>query len=194
MNNVDICNYALNHLGQRSITSLTESSNEARKCSQVFELVRDSVLRAHDWSFASKTDALAMLSETIIGWDYLYTKPVNCLFVRRVFNLGNEKEEVPTEFEELKSPLGIKAIATDIDEAYAKYTVKITDPNDYDSNFVEAFSYKIASVLAKPLTGDMAIMTEMERLYNTSLPEAKRVNKSGGYKKPSTYSSYLSAR
>jgi hypothetical protein len=194
ISNVDICNVALNHLGQRAITALTEQSNEARKCNLIFNIARDSVLRSHDWSFAAKTEALAVLSETFIGWDFLYARPSNCLFIRRIFNEGNVNDNIPNEFKEVKSTIGQKAIATNTDLAYIEYTIPVTDPNDYDPNFVEAFTFKLASMLCKSLTGDLEMMKVMDALFQQSIPEAKRVNKGSNYRKPSDYSSYLAAR
>ena len=47
---VDICNSALNIIGDSNIIALTEDSRAARVCNQRFEFVRDSVFRAHPWN------------------------------------------------------------------------------------------------------------------------------------------------
>ena len=67
---VEICNLALTHLGVKTITLLTEPSEGARRIKAVYDSTRDSVLRAHNWNFAGKTEALAEISgEPTLGWE-----------------------------------------------------------------------------------------------------------------------------
>lgn len=193
--NVQICNLALGHLGQKAITSLSESSNNARKCSTFFESARDSVLRAAAWNFSTSERALALIDdETLLGWDYIYARPSNALFVRKVYNEYTLESKVGDEFKEFKASSGQLAIACDVENAYAEITVQVTDPNDFDENFIEALSFKLASFLAKPLTGDMKIEERMDTKYKLLIGEAQKINYSEGKPKNNNVSSYVSAR
>lgn len=192
---VQICNLALAHIGQRPILALTDNSNEARKCLLYYDLAKDSVLRAHNWNFAKSIEPLALISEEQIpGWDFLYARPANCLFVRRVFNESNVKESLPSEFMQFKTPLNKKAIATNVDSAYAEFTRKITDPTDFDPVFIEALSFKLASLLSKTLTGDLSQSDRMEGRFLMQISDAKRSNQSEQVIRKETYNSFIDAR
>ena len=98
---VIIANMALAHINKRQITSLTEQSEEARKCSLFYHRARRSMLRACDWNFSTINQALALLQsvassdfdatwatlqDVIPGFSYMYAEPSQCLRVRKVYN------------------------------------------------------------------------------------------------------------
>ena len=56
---IDICNKALDKLGQNPIISLTDGNKAANLCTRNWPLVRDQVLREHPWNFAMKRAILA---------------------------------------------------------------------------------------------------------------------------------------
>lgn len=59
---VSICNRALAAIGSRStISSLTESSKEARNCNLIYTETRDEVMQMAFWNFAKKTAYLALV-------------------------------------------------------------------------------------------------------------------------------------
>lgn len=193
---VDICNLALTHIGKASISSLDEASEPARKCKLIYSISRDAVLRASTWKFATKVEALAEISgETLLGWDYLYKEPSTCLFVRKIYNEATVGLPDPQEFKQLLSPLtSQKAIAAKIEQAYAEFTNRVTDPNLYDTSFIKALSYLLASELAQPLTGDLAMGKRMLDVYSVMIDEAQLTNGSEGFVKQQRTSSYLDAR
>lgn len=192
---VEICNLALSHLAQSSISALTQATEQARKCNQYYEFARDSVLRAHDWNFSTKVEALAEIAdEEILGWDYVYQRPTNCLYIRKIYNESTIDSPIPTEYEEYKTSTNQRGIACDIEEAYCKYTRKVTDPNDFDPSFIEAISFKLAALMAKPLTGDLSLAKKMEDAYSLSISDAKRLNASERKIQPTQYNSYVDER
>lgn len=193
---VDICNLALSHIGQSSITSLTETSNDARKCNLSYTFALESVLRAHDWNFATKVEVLAQIAdEEIPGWTYVYARPNNCLFIRRIFNENSALNQVPEKFREIKTNNNQKAIVCDVDFAYIEYTQKVTDPNDFDSIFVEALSYKLAGLICKGITGDAKLAEAMEQKYLVVVSDARRLNSSErNLRNADPYVSYIEAR
>ena len=75
---VDICNEALDLLGAATITALTQNSKEARLCNRNYELVRDSVLRAHPWNTAVTRKNLPQdATAPDFGFTYQYTLPTD---------------------------------------------------------------------------------------------------------------------
>ena len=49
---VSICNLALQRVGAKAISKLTEDTTAGRACNRVYAQARDSELRTHPWSFA----------------------------------------------------------------------------------------------------------------------------------------------
>lgn len=168
---VEICKLALSNIRARSINSLTESSVEAQQCKLKYSIVRDFLLRDVPWQFAREVKALALRTDEPLEWVYAYQYPSDCLNVRYItadFGFKDQtadgiayrdrydvwfvepERQVPFE---LGSFSDGKAILTDQEDAYAVYTKRVTDPNQYDSQFILAFSWYLASELAVPLVG-----------------------------------------
>lgn len=214
---VEICNLALTHIGVKSISSMTEPSEPARKLNLVYPTARDAALRAHDWSFASQEVALAeVANESVLAWDYLYKYPASCVAVRELYNpnmigggpepltrfdaeLGFARDRsttrVPIKFQELLSPQSNqKAIGTNLPSAYARFTFQVTDPSLYDASFVTAFSYLLASMLAQHLAGNPDLGKGLYAIASQLISEAGRQNKSEGVDEPSKTSPYVNGR
>ncbi len=180
---VDICNFALSNIGAKSITAIDQISEEARKCLLFWEQALDSTLRSHDWNFAGQNIALALIAdETVIGWDYLYGYPANCLMIRKIYSESTDFDAKYTEeFEEMLSPsTNQKSIATDVEDAYARFTMRVTDTTLFDASFVKALSYELSSLLAKPLTGDLNMAKAMSAAAAGTISAAMGHNKSEG--------------
>jgi len=58
MENVDWCNQSLIALGQSTITALTDDNENARRCSALYETIRNDLLCKHPWNFAIKRSTL----------------------------------------------------------------------------------------------------------------------------------------
>lgn len=193
---VQICNLALMNIGVRSITSLTEASEAARRCALVYDAAVEAVLREHDWNFANRTESLALISgETLDGWEYVYMYPSNCLNPLKIKDEDGSAPDVPYVFKVQQSSSGAsKSIATDVVNAKLEYTAKISDEAMFDSSFVEALSYKLAAMLAQPLTKNTTLAGNMFTLYQSVMLKAKSVNKNEGNYKSEPTSSYIDAR
>jgi len=192
----EIINLALTHLGAKVISSITESTEVARRAAVVYDPARDECLRSCDWAFATQIVALAEIAnETVTGWDYLYAYPSNCLRVRKVINSATSLTEEPPKFRELLSPTtSAKALASDLESASAEFTYKVTDTTLYDSAFVSAFSYLLAAKLAQTLTGNTQLAGQMMNIYMALVSDARRLNSTEDNDKPHTSSPYLDAR
>ena len=96
-----ICNQALAHIKQRTIASLTEQSEQARKCALFYDSSRRATLRSCDWNFATVHQQLAELGNVNAAqanptipsfqdifpqWNYLYAYPAKCARFRKIYN------------------------------------------------------------------------------------------------------------
>lgn len=160
--NVQVCNYALTLLGANNITALDESSEEARKCSALFDLVRDKVLVAHPWNFAIARVNLGLLADAPESdYDYKFQLPNGCLRVLST-NLP-EGDSYKIEGREL---------LCDASSIIIKYIDQLTDVSKWSPQFVTAIGSALAAALAYPLTGSRTIEADMNALYERELKQA----------------------
>lgn len=192
---VSICNMALRRLGVRGITSLDERSVAAEKCKEVYPQMVDVVLRDHDWGFATKTQAPGLVNESVIGWDYLYKTPSDCLKPRKVYTEASYGLDTPEPFVERLSPItGTKVIATNLAEATLEYTHRVTNVNLFDVAFTEALAWRIAAELANDLTSKVGNTLDFMKVYAATLAQAKFLDENAKYENPKNYCDYIDGR
>ena len=151
---VAICNQALGRLRAKQIAALTDDSVEANACTTYYESSRDLVLADFPWNFANKAIAIAQLVETPIEWGFAYTYPADALTLNKLMALSNLRHYTdPTEWEIGLLSDDTKAIFTNLDVAYAKYTAKVTNVNQFTPHFVTALGWYLASEIAIPVAG-----------------------------------------
>lgn len=172
-----ICNLALGHLGIPSIADIEQTeSTEARLCRSFYPLSRDSLLREHEWNFAIKRAVLSQLvTGPTYGYDYAYQLPDDCL---RVLAVNNTQPSDPSR----RFAIEGETVVTNEETAQAAYLFRQEDTTRFDPIFIEALSYKLASMLAGPLTQDEAMKREMERNYALTVAKAKYIDGNEGRK------------
>lgn len=166
---IAICNLALSLLAGNRITSFTASEDdslEAELCDDNYDQARDYALEARDWTFARARveldkDALA----PSFGYGSKMELPAACLIVRRISS--------NTDF---KSPIDYSKegrwILCDWDTIYVAYTKKETDVTIFSPSFTQALAYRLASVLAIPLTESKSLEKSMETKFQLEVMEA----------------------
>jgi len=178
VSSVDICNKALNRLGCRIITSLTEQSQEAIRCNLVFSQCREAVLRDYPWGFANMITTLAAISnDTVPGWDYVYAYPSNCVCIRKLFEDATAQNPVAADHDEVLTPTTkVRALVCDITPAYVQYTYSTSDTSLFDPVFVEALALRVAFEVAFALTGNDALVQSTQKEYIIKISEARKLD------------------
>ena len=184
----DICNAAISHVGTRSkISSITEGSQEANACLTHFAMVRDATLRAFDWNFARKTVALANISlpipagqtvaptSNVARWSYEYLIPTDCIRLRRLNDVP--LIVLPETFCELAADTDatgatINVILSNTSPVSAIYTAQVTDPNRWDTGFVDAVTYGLAARVCFELSGKEEREKALTQMWQMALREA----------------------
>lgn len=170
---IDVCNLALSNLGDSANVSCIDppdGSAQAMHCARFYPIAREALLEMHDWNFATRRIALALLSSTIAPWVYCYAKPNLIKKVIAVvppdadddytspasysFNQDDVVQAVrpvpqPYALETLSD--GTEVICTNQESAVLRYTVSITDPTKFSSLFTLALGWLLASMLAGPI-------------------------------------------
>lgn len=190
---VDICNLALSHITEKTITSMTEKSVEAQTLSEFWNNALYQTLRDFAWPFATKYDNLSLVVTNPNGlWQYAYLLPSDCLYFRRIlsgFQQDGRQQRVPyiiaksdfinnptvTPATTYTAQAGAMYIFTNWQNAQCEYTYLVTDMTQAPLDFVMALSFRLAAFVVPRLTGGdpFKLRPEMEAKYDMEITKAK---------------------
>jgi hypothetical protein len=140
---VSICSNALLMLGAQPINDLSEANDRARLASNLYESLRDSVLRSHPWNCAIKRVALAPdATAPAFDWTYQFTLPGDCL---RVLSVGFDGLADAHLVEDRK-------LLCNANPAYLRYVYRNTNPTTWDAQLVHAMELAMAAGMAYGIT------------------------------------------
>lgn len=143
---VEICNRALQKLGAKRITSLTQDSVNARACNASYEAVRDKVLRCHIWNFAIKRAELpASSSAPAFGRANSYPLPSD--FVK----LAPQYPEWNQYYRDWQIE-GRSILTNDRGPIQIRYIYQVSDPNEMDPIFRELLATELAFEMCEEIT------------------------------------------
>lgn len=166
---VEIANLALAHLGDSAtVSSLSppEGSAQAEKCARFYPLARDVMQEDFVWNFCVRRKMLALIGGWSSGkWAYAYAAPSEMLRPISVSHPDASADQVDAlggrpgvPFRLEGTDTGQVVILTNLPDAELRYTVKVRDSTKFSAQFVEALSWRLASMLAGPiLKGDAGI-------------------------------------
>lgn len=156
----DLVNQALRRIAYPTpVGFIYEGSKPARVALDLYGQTRDNLLGARDWDFARQAVTLDLLKTAPVGgygltgwtsayppppWIYEYAYPGDAIMVRSVRPtpvLIVEYDPQPNIFVAANdTDLNAKVILTNLANAQAVITGKVTDPGQWlDNNFIEAF-------------------------------------------------------
>lgn len=193
---VDICNLALGRLGDDATVSSIdppEGSVQSSHCARFYPIARDSMLEMHQWGFATRRTALALLAEAPPSqWRYAYAMPAGALnllavtasdaqddystgsampysrpgsFAQEGFGLYAPQPYVTESMED-----GAGVIYTNQQNAVLRFTGLVSDTSKFSPLFADALGWLLASHLAGPIlkgeTGAAAAKSCMQ-MFNT---------------------------
>lgn len=179
---IDICNLALIHIGEAgNVASIDppENSTQARYCARLYPVARDEVLEAHTWRFNTRRVALASVQvpESVAGeWTCAYGLPADCLRPFQVYCPGRTEVGKTEDFTVEVSASGDQVIYTNVEGAYLKYVIRVTDAAKFPPTFVAALSARLASKLASPMTRSAGMISGMDKLARVELANAAAVD------------------
>lgn len=175
MQSTDICNMALSYIGKDRIDSIDDDSETAKQCRIHYNHTRKRMLLAYPWGFARRCDKIALLTSTVPGWTYCYAYPSECLSVQFVFDEDHarHKEMHRQDFRVVMVSAYDRAIATDVDEAYAEFTYDVKDPSVFSEEFSDGLAHLLAAAMAISVTGSAAIQTQNIELAQQAIEQAK---------------------
>lgn len=173
---VSICSNALLLLGSQPISSFDETSDSAKLCSNLWETVRDGVLRAHPWNCAIKRANLAPKAEApVYGFSYAFTMPADLLRLLEADTAYDYKIEG-------------RDILADENPLYIKYVFKNEDYSTYDTLLVDALVAAMQASLAYPITKSTTQQEAAWKIYSEKLKLARAVDGQEG--SPDTFGDF----
>lgn len=180
MTEADICRLALDHIGAKSITSLTELSTEAQVCNRLYPMCRDQVLRDYPWAFAQVHRTLAEITVTNkFGFEYAYQYPTDCVRALYIYRVLMSASPIAFKVASGGPSVG-KLIFTNQYQAELVYTFKCDNAYLYDDSFIAALSYRLASELVMPITKNAKLVTPMQQLYQAQISSAAVIDSQEG--------------
>ena len=168
-----ICNMGLGKLGALRIDDVeTDSSIQAIQCRLHYEQTRDALLRSISWRFArARTELTQDGTDPDFEWDNQFILPDDFLRFRSIY------EETGTTSKSRRHALEGQRLLTNLSEVSLRYIKKVTDPTEFDSLFIEVFTWIMANKMIGPLTGgDARIQKKIDTALDKLIPKAKAVN------------------
>lgn len=182
---VQICNSALIKVGTDLIITLEEDNKRARVCKHQYPLLRDEVLRAHPWNFATARVQLAEVlpAPTFGEYEKWFELPDDCLRVLNIINGDGLKWAVEGD-----------KLLVNTDSVNIRYIKRVTDTTLYDANFTEVLATRIAADLAWSLVQDAEMQEKIMAQYNRLVRPARSYDAQEGSAPKVSTSTWLSAR
>jgi hypothetical protein len=152
---LDIANLALGRLGT-SVSILdynSENTAQAKIIRRHFRFSLDTLLEKHDWNFATKFAPLCLVSEdSEDNFKYTYQIPTDCLVIREIAEFGkfypvSRYEDEKIQWQQVFNSSGPR-IKTNLPDAYAKYTVRVSEDIQFPSHFGRALIAQLALDIA----------------------------------------------
>lgn len=173
---VDIINHALTKLGEVRIQDVEEDSKPAREALAVWDLLLESELALNSWAFAARRASIAALAAAPAwGYQFAYEFPQDLLALTYV---NGQSVISIADFNGSTSPIYKvegREILTDIaGPLQIMYTARVTDPDNWDAGFRNAFAIKLAQVLCFSLTQREGKESGLYQEYLAAVQTAKQ--------------------
>ena len=167
----DVANVALTLIGQPTITSRTDGSSTANTVDELFDEVRDDLLRSHPWNFATKRVKLAQSSTTpVFEFDFAYPLPADWIRTISVHSNDAGHGTVLHRMELIESQ---RAIIVSADQIFLRYVFQVIDPNLMAPDFRRAFELALARDLSVPLASSNTLQDQIDKQFRRKMAQAR---------------------
>ena len=180
MSSTKIANLALQKIGEARINSLDdEADKNARVCKLNYEQARGEALMACRWRFAKKQTSISKLAAApTYKWQAAYQLPSDCL---RLTEIQGDDVWIPKEYFDIQGKSLMLYDSNDFDvpadTVNIEYIADVTDTTYFDYLFTNVLALKLASMIARPLTGSDSLGPQLtQELETSALPKAMEIN------------------
>lgn len=187
-----VMNQALIEVGASTITSRTDGSVSANAVDEIYDDIRDDLLRSHNWNFATKRAKLARVSTApAFEFDHAYALPSDWL---KTVSVHNNDAGHGTMLYKMEL-IGVqRCIVTSAEDVYLRYVSKVTDPNLMVVDFRTALKFALAVPLSIKLASSNTLREQMKQEAKMSLASARSSDAMGAFPERRPRGSWASSR
>lgn len=161
---VSICSNALLMLGADPLNSLSDTSDHAVMCLNLYPAARDVVLRSHPWNCAIKRVVLAPnATAPLFDYAYSFNLPADWL---RTLSVGDSSYATDYVSEG-------RQLLSDESSLPLRYVFRNEDENTWHAGLVEAVTMAMAERLAYPITSSASMQQTMMQKLQEVLKRAR---------------------
>lgn len=198
----DVVNLALARIGAATISDLdNDTTREAVLARVLYYNVRDSLLRAHHWSFATQRAQLTDSgTDPTFGWDNAFVLPTDFVRIVDVFASNSLSHRIPYKIENQNITTGTaaatdhKLVLCNSSDCYIIYIFQQTDVTKWTYDFQDAVGWMLASELSRALVGSNPDWRELRNEGNRALSRAKAVDGIEDYPDELAWGTWLTER
>lgn len=168
-----ICIKALDMIGEKSITAITDATPRAQALNREYESTLREVLDAAPWTFAKKPVILTQaVTPPLFRWKYSYTLPADFISVV-MFNGNPVWSEVSSLYD-----LSDGSIVTNRSTCNLEYVYYNTDTSKFSPSFCSALSCLLAARIASAIREDGGELGQVleDKYFKIYLPRARMKN------------------
>ncbi len=168
LSSIALCSRALLKLGAASIASFDEGTAEAEVAANLFGHIRDALLSAHPWSFATGQVALPRLAaDPVADYAHAYQLPADFL---RALSLGSGGRGRGGEFR-----IAERRLHCNLPQAVLTYIFRPKE-EEFPPFFDQALIARLAAEFCIPLTESTTRATALNKLAEVEFGRAKTID------------------
>lgn len=169
LNDVALCSRALIRIGAAPITSFSDGTAESEIADAMFGPVRDALLSAYGWSFASGQVALSLLeTPPIADYNHAYQLPNDFL---RALSAGTG-----TRGRGLNFRIARGALHTNADAGVILTYIFRPEEEEFPPYFDQALIARLAAEFTIPITENTSRAETMFRLSESEFQRARQID------------------
>lgn len=185
-------NHALHKIGGDRITSRTDGSKNANIANDIYDELRDSLLRSHPWNFATKRQQLAQ-SATAPSFEFDYAYPLPADWMRTISVHDNDAGYGTLLYRE-ELVASQRCIVASSDSIYLRYVYQVTDANLMAADFRTALVSALARDMSVPVAASNTLHDTYANQHLLDISKAKNTDAQGGFPEMRPRGSWASSR
>lgn len=162
-----ICSNALVMLGAKPINSLDQATDQARICANIYDTVRDDVLRMHTWNCATKRVKLAPLA-SVPEFDFSHQFQLPGDWLRTV-QVGEKDSPLPFRMEG-------QVILADVTVLPLVYIWRNKVEATWSANLTHVMELAVAAKIAYAVTSSSSMRDSLRDEFMRELKVAKAID------------------
>ena len=168
---VQICSNAGLLIGQEPINDLLEVSDKATLAFNLYDYVRDSVIRANNWACCIKRVTLSPdVDAPAFGFAYQFSLPADCL---RVLSISYDEAPYEHRVEGLKLLCNTNQVAL-------RYLFRNVDELSYDAGLIEVMTLAMAVRICPGTSANEGLRDRLQQDYRNALIQHRAADSQQG--------------